>query len=382
MRDEGSVLSYSQMHTLNGALTETTGGTVGTIELAGLAPGVTVPAGTQNVFGTLYPPGNWQSVNATADFSFSGSDMQAMFSAATGTHVNGVIGIDVVALQSLLALTGPVTVPGIPEPVTAQNASNVLLNQLYAGLPPESSQVPRREELSAVASAAFRQLNLGKVDVVALARTLGTLVAGRHLQLWDEDPQYERTITAMGASGDIDTVQPTRTFHVAVENVTKSKLDYFVNVAISDTVSISPNGSAEVDTSVQLTNHAPAGQAPSYQLGPDGINSHVAGEYVGRVLLWGPRGSVEQGSVDESGLSLAEPLDVPLMPGQSATAHFETTIPNAVKDGKLQLVFVPQPRLTPDSLSVHVLANGSQDGSTIKTTLTKTTTLTWNVPAS
>ncbi len=143
MRDEGSVLSYSLMHTLNGAITETTGGTVGTIELSGLAPGVTLPEGTQAVFGALYPPGNWQSVNASADFSFSGSDMQAMFSAATGTQVDGVIGIDVVALQALLKLTGPVAAPGIPEPVTAQNASDVLLNQLYAGLPPESSQVPR-----------------------------------------------------------------------------------------------------------------------------------------------------------------------------------------------------------------------------------------------
>jgi hypothetical protein len=382
MRDEGSVLSYSLMHTLNGALTETTGGTVGTIDLPGLAPGVTVPTGTQAVFGALYPPGNWQSVNATADFSFSGRDMQGMFSAATRTNVDGVIGIDVVGLQELLALTGPVTVPGIPEPVSAQNASDVLLNQLYAGLPPESSQVPRREDLAEVASAAFQQLNAGKVDVVALARTFATLVAGRHLQLWDENPQYERTITAMGASGDIDTVQPTRTFHVAVENVTKTKLDYFVNVAISDTVSISPNGSAVVDTSVQLTNHAPAGQAPSYQLGPDGTNSHVAGEYVGRVLLWSPRGSAEQGGVAESGLSLAAPVDVPLMPGQSATAHFETTIPNAVKDGKLQLVFVPQPRETPDSLSVQVVGDAVQSGSTIRTTLTKTKTLTWDLSAS
>jgi hypothetical protein len=380
MRDEGSVLSYSLMHTLNGAISETTGGTVGTIELSGLAPGVTVPAGTQAVFGTLYPPGNWQSVNASADFSFSGQDMQAMFSAATGTQVDGVIGIDVVALQALLKLTGPVTAPGVPEAVTAQNASDVLLNQLYAGLPPESSQVPRREELSAVASAAFQQLNVGKVDVVALARTLATVVAGRHLQLWDENPQYERTISAMGASGNIDTVHPTRTFHVAVENVTRTKLDYFVDVAISDTVSLSPDGSAHVDTSVRLTNHAPAGQAPSYQLGPDGISSHVAGEYIGRVVLWGPRGSVEPGSIDESGLSLASPIDVPVMPGQSATAQFETTIPNAIQDGKLKLVFVPQPRLTPDSLSVHVAANGlrNRSRSTVRTTLTKTTTLSWN----
>ena len=381
MRDEGSVLSYSLLHTLNGAITNSSGGTVGTIELSGPAPGVLVPAGTQAAFGNLYPPGNWQSVNATADFSFSGRDMQGMFAAATGTQVDGVIGIDVVALQALLGLTGPVTVPGVPEAVTSQNATFVLLDQLYAGLPPDSSQVPRREALSAVASATFHQLQAQKVDVVALARTLAKEVAGRHLQLWDENPHYEGTIRELGASGDIDTDDPTRTFHIAVENATMSKLDYFVGVAISDTVTVSPNGSAEVHTSVKLTNHAPAGQAPSYQLGPDGINSHVPGQYVGRIFLWGPRGSVQKRSVDESGLSLASPIDVPLLPGQSASAEFETTIPKAVQGGKLRLIFVPQPRLNPASLKVHVIAKGLRNGSpsTIRTALTKTTTLTWEI---
>ena len=68
----------------------------------------------------------------------------------------------------------------------------------------------------------------GKVDVVALARTLATEAVERHLQIWDEVPQYEQTIVQIGASGNIDTDDPTRTFHVAVENATATKLDYFV----------------------------------------------------------------------------------------------------------------------------------------------------------
>jgi hypothetical protein len=204
---------------------------------------------------------------------------------------------------------------------------------------------------------------------------LSTEIAGRHLQLWDSNPRYEQTISELGASGDIDTDHPSRTFHVAVENATATKLDYFVDVAISDTVTISPNGSATVDTSVKLTNHAPAGQPPSLQLGPDGTNSHVSGEYVGRVFLWGPRGSAQKGSVAESGLLLAPEIDIPVLPGQSATAHFETRIPNAIQHDKLQLVFQPQPRLTPESLKVHVIASGTQ--ATASASLTKTTTLTW-----
>jgi hypothetical protein len=303
-----------------------------------------------------------------------------MFASATGTHVDGVIGIDVEGLQALLGLTGPVSVPGIPEPITSNNAAYVLLDQLYAELPPGSSQGPRREELAAVASAAFNQLQVNRVDVVALARTLGTEVAGRHLQLWDENPQNERTISEVGASGDIDTESPTRTFHIAVENATATKLDYFVDVAISDTVVITPTGNADVYSTVRLSNHAPAGQAPSYQLGPDGINSHVPGEYIGRVLLWGPRGSIQSGSVHESGLSLAPEIDLVVMPGKSVTAEFKTTIPHAIQRDTLRLDFVPQPRLNPESLKVHVVAGDTQ--STIQRALTKTTTLSWTFKGS
>jgi hypothetical protein len=376
MRDEGSTLSYSLINTRNGEITESTGGTVNNIEPTAPVPGVKIPAGTEARFGYLDPSETWQSTNATANFSFSGKDMQYMFAYTAGTDVDGVIGIDVVALQALLGLTGPVSVPGIAEPVTAQNASYVLLDQLYQGLPPGSSQGPRREELAAVASAVFHQLGVGKVDVVALARTLATEASERHLQIWDEVPQYEQTIIQLGASGNIDTDDPTRTLHVAVENATATKLDYFVDVAISDTVTISADGSATVKTAVTLTNHAPAGQPASYQLGPDGINSHVSGEYVGRVFLWAPRGSIQKGSVKESGLQLAPEMDLPVMPGQSATANFETTIPHAIQGDKLKLVFEPQPRLTPESLKVHIIASGTQ--ATSSASLTKATTLTWD----
>ena len=376
MRDEGATLSYALLHTQGGAITEQTGGTVNNLELTSPAPGVSVPAGTEAEFGELDPTEVWQSTNATADFSFAGRDLQGMFADASGTDADGVIGIDVVALQALLGLTGPVTVPGIPEPITAQNAAYILLDQLYQGLPPGSAQGARREELAAVASAVFHQLGVGKVDVVALARTLATEAAGRHLQIWDRVPGYEHTISELGASGDIDTADPTRTFHVAVENATATKLDYYVDVAISDTVTISANGNATVDTAVTLKNHAPAGQPASYQLGPDGINSQVSGEYVGRVLLWAPRNSVQTGSLKESGLQLAPEIDLPVMPGQSATANFETTIPNAIFGDKLQLVFEPQPRLTPESLKIRIVASGTQ--AITRATLTKPTTLTWD----
>ncbi|HWE66949.1 MAG TPA: DUF4012 domain-containing protein [Acidimicrobiales bacterium] len=379
MRDGGSILSYSTLQSVNGSLTESNGGSVVNVALPAPVRGVPLPAGTKKLFGELEPTLLWQSANAPADFPFTGRVTQAMFAAATGAHVEGVIGLDVVALQGLLALTGPVTVAGIPEPVTSDNAASVLLDQLYEGDPPGSSQDPRHEELGAVTSAAVHQLQSGDVDVVALARTLATEVAGRHLQIWDENPSYERTITEVDASGAVDTTDPTRTFHVAVENATTTKLDFFIRVSISDTVYVTPSGTAQVDTSVTLHNTAPAGQAPSYQLGPDGINSHVVGQYVGRVILWGPRGASQPNSVAESGLRATE-VDLSVLPGQSATAQFSSSIPGAVHQGTFHLVFVPQARLFPETLKIHLVGAALAPGSsaTARVTLNKTQAFTWH----
>ena len=384
MRDQGDALSYSLMSTKDGAISVANGGTVQTLELTSPAPGVVVPAGTESAFKELDPTELFQSANATADFPFTGRDAQGMFAAATGAHVDGVLGMDVVALQAILGLTGPVTAPGIPEPVSAQNASYVLLHQIYAGLSPSASETPRHEELAAVQTAAFQKLKTGRVDLVALARVLATEVAGRHLMLWDEDPRFEQIIRSVGASGAVDTVDPTRTFHVAVENATATKLDYFVDVAISDDVYISTDGTAAIDTAVTVTNHAPAGQPPSLQLGPDGINSHIPGEYVGRVLVWGPRGSSQQDSVPESGLLLNHEQDLTVLAGHSVTAYFATTIPHAVRNGRLELVFVPQPRLAPETLRVHLFTVQfrSPPIGHFAGTLSKTTLLTWAVPSS
>jgi hypothetical protein len=166
---------------------------------------------------------------------------------------------------------------------------------------------------------------------------------------------------------------------VAVENATTTKLDFFIRVSISDTVYVTPSGTAQVDTSVTLHNTAPAGQAPSYQLGPDGINSHVVGQYVGRVILWGPRGASQPGSVAESGLRATE-VDLSVLPGQSATAQFSSSIPGAVHRGTFHLVFVPQARLFPETLKIHLVGAALAPGSsaTARVTLNKTQAFTWH----
>jgi hypothetical protein len=339
-------------------------------------------AGTQKVFGPFNPTQVWQSTNATAAFPWSGLDMQAMYQQATGQNVNGVIALDVPGLSRLLKLVGPVQVPGIPQIITASNLSTVVLHDLYQGLP-NSTQEQRRDDLAGVAKAVVDKMREGHVDVAAFANALANDVAGRHLMVWDSVPSNEATIRKFGGSGAIDTDQPTRTFHLAVENASADKLDYYVTVSVAERVLITTSGDAEVLTSVTLKNSTLAGQPPSYQLGPDDVNTFTPGEYAGMVYLWGPRGANQPASVPESGLRVSEATD-DLDPQQTGTVQFETTIPHAVRNGHLHLVFIPQSRLVPDRLSIQVQGQGwtIQDPRQVSTTWNKTLSYTWNVTAS
>lgn len=379
MRDQGSVLSLAVMHAQGGTFSVGTTGSVGTFTLHTPAD-VTVPSGTAKVFGALKPTQIWQNVDATADFPFSGQAMQAMFAQANDQHVDGVIAIDVPALASLLTLTGPVSVPGITEPVTSANVSEILLHQLYEGYP-SGSQTERHDDISAVAKAVVDQMQHEHVDLAVLANTLARDVAGRHLMVWDENPTYEATLRAAGASGAIDTVDPRRTFHLAVESATAAKLDYYVDVKVRMDVTITEANEAQVDTYVTVVNHAPAGQPPSYQLGPDGVSSSVPGQYVSRIYLWSPRGSLTGSGTPESGLVLNQTA-TSVLPQQQQTVLFETVIPHAVRNGKLTLHLVPQSLLRPAALTVQVAAgpNWSVHGPTTETdTLQRPLTLSWRV---
>jgi hypothetical protein len=378
MRDQGAILSYALVTTDNGTFQVGSASSVGNLTLSSPAP-VPMSPGMRAVFGDWEPTQVWQSTNATADFPWTGRDVTAMYAQATGQHVHGVLALDVPGLARLLELVGPVTVPGIGEPVTSSNLATIVLHDLYQGLPPQSSQVERQDLLSSVAKAVFDQMQQSHVDVAALANALAKDAAGRHLLAWDSVPSNESTIAKFGASGAVDNNDPGRTFHVAVENGGASKMDYYTTVSVSEAVTLTPAGGAQIQTTITTKNTAPANQAPSYQLGPDGINTTVPGEYDGRIFLWGPRRSIQYGSVRESGLSLLQSSE-DVMPQQSETVEFFTQIPDAVQGGQLHLVFVPQPRLTPDQLSVKVSGSGwtiSGPPST-QTTWDKTLDYTWN----
>ena len=356
MRDQGAVLSYVVVTFEDGRLLREKQGSVADLTLS--APAATpVPAGTQAVFGALWPTQTWQSVNATADFPFSGRAMVDMYRQATGQAVDGVIALDVPALARLLGTVGPVSIDGVAEPVTAGNVGRLLLNDFYQGLGPTSDQTLRRERQGDVVKAVMDRITGRSQDAVALGRALGDAASGGHLRLWSADASEEDVFERTGLGGGPATKQPDRTFHLAVENRTASKLDYFVKPSVHQDVRLTKQGTAVVRTTVVIDNQAPANAAASYQFGPGELTDDP-GDYLAWVLLWGPAGSRQaQSGVAESGLELSQyVLAVPA--GERREVVFETVVPEAVRGGELRLRLVPQPRLEPMPLSVTLETEG------------------------
>jgi hypothetical protein len=356
MRDSGAVLSLDLLSTVDGSFSVQQDDTYGDYLLQSPAP-VALPAGTEKIFGAYLPTEQWPDVDATADFALTGESMQAMWAQATGQHVDGVLGLDVPGVISLLKLTGPVDVAGIDEPVSASNAGYLLLDQAYQGDTVNDPQNSRRDKIAAVVKAAVDEMKTEHVDLDSFASALSDDVAGRHLMVWSADPTDEAGLRALDAAGTLTTSEPDRTFHVAVENSTADKLDYFTKVGVAMKVTVDASGNALVNTAIVVANHALPNQPPSYQYGPDGVNSFTPGQYVARIFFWGPQGSDVPDSTPESGLELTQ-SHFSLLPGQDDFVSFATVIRHAVVDGRLQLRLIPQARLVPDSLTVDLSAPG------------------------
>jgi len=379
MRDQGMVLSYAVARFSGRRLIFEGSGSVGRLRLD--RPTATpVPEGTEEVFGFTMPTRFWQSVNATADFAFSGQAMVDMYRQATGEEVDGVIAIDVPGIAALLRVLGPVQVPGIPEPVSAGNAARVLLKDLYDGLPPFDDRSDRRERLGEVTEAVIGRLTSGTTNAVAVGQELAGAALGGHFRLWSRVGEEEEIFERTGLGGGPAASKADRTFHVAVENRTATKLDYYVKPSVRQEVQLTRAGTAVVRTTVTIDNQAPADAAPSYQLGPDPFTKKP-GDYVAWVLLWGPAGSRQlSGGVEESGLNLSQRV-VDIAAAQRREVTFETVIPDAVRDGVFELRLVPQPRLEPMPAEVKVSAEGwsiKGDG-TWTGVLNRVQILTWRV---
>jgi hypothetical protein len=318
-------------------------------------------------WGRYQPLATWRNLTMSPDFPSIGQVMTELYPQSGGRPVDGVIAVDPVALAALLEFTGPVEVPGVPEPLTAESATEFMLFEQYVQLPNSE----RIDVLEILARTVFDRLTRGELPAPdAVADVLGPAVRGGHLQLYSSHPEQERLFTAIGADGALPAVDGDF-LAVVNSNATGNKIDRFLSRDVDYRATWDPaSGEVDATLSVTLVNDAPSVGLPRYIIGnalgeegwdlPPGTNrTHLS--------LYSPL-ALEGADLDGEPLELSAEverdryayslfLDIPPEGGtRVVTLRLRGSIP--VDGDGYRLDVAGQPLVVPDDLHVTVESTG------------------------
>jgi hypothetical protein len=251
------------------------------------------PGDYRKRYGMFQPATQLQAVNLSPDFPTVGRVLASLAPQAGVGDVDGALAVDPEGLAALLRLTGPVTVPGWPEEITADNVVDVTLRYAYVRF---ASTPERADFLGDVADEVVVAATRGALGEPAqVAQVLGAAARQGHLALWFADPGEQRLAAAVGASGGLarggrDVV------HVTTANVGGNKLDYYLERDLDYRVELRPDGegrgaTATATLAVRLESTAPTEGLPQIVAGPfegGAPGEFVAGENVSYVSVYSP----------------------------------------------------------------------------------------------
>lgn len=306
----------------------------------------------------------WQNLFMSPDFPTGARLMLANLRAHAGISAGGVISVDPMALSYLMEVTGPISLEGIPEPITSENVVDWSLNRLYFEFEDENDA--RRQQIGNIAAVVWsRLISDPALDSRRAITALGRAVAGRHLVVYSGDPEEQALLEEVGLAG---TVSDTGGDYLLVlaQNVGENKMDYYMRREISYSGQIQPGGDLMVQAQVKLTNTAPleldfpvyiGGDRPEITLAGGRSRSFLSVFVPGRALLQEMRVDGAVSNQFENSPELGKRrlgTEVELGPQESRTVTFTYLVPDAVRGGTYRLTVQNQATVVPDTLEVKL----------------------------
>lgn len=296
----------------------------------------------------------FQNATFSPDFPSAARVMEQLYPQATGRRVDGVVGVDPVALAAILSVTGPVRVERWPEPIDATNAERILLHDQYLRL----AGAEREGFLADVTRVVFDTLvERGVGDWPAVIRALAPAVRGRHLMVHAVVPAEQRALSALGLAGAIAPVRGDY-LQVVTQNGGENKIDWYLRRTIDYRVRVDErDGRATARVAITLENRAPAAGEPPIVIGGEG-SPYPAGVNRLYLTVYSPLGfdgatidgrPLPMQSEREAGrFAISQFLSVP--PGERV--RVVVRLAGRLPAGPYRLDVGRQPTVAPDRLSV------------------------------
>ena len=300
----------------------------------------------------------WQNVTSAPDLPTVSRAAADLYQQTTGDAIDGVLVVDPVALAGLLELTGPVTVPGLPEPLDEDGVVELLLRDQYLDFPELGERV---DFLADAADATFDRLTQGELPGPAhIADVLGPVVTSRHLMFWSFDAAAQPLLEEVGLAGTLPPTDDQDVLAIAHANLEPNKLDAYLREEIDYDVEVDEDtGVVETELTVTYTNEVPAPETlPDYVA----VNQEGRPRGTNRLLLsvWTPYRSAGA-EVDGEPVGLERQVElgrnrylrvIEVAPGETVT--FSLRLTGSLQGQPYRLTVVRQPLWTSSPVAVEV----------------------------
>lgn len=236
------------------------------------------------------------NLTGTPDFPTTAALARGWWQSEFDDQIDGVIGIDPVALSYLLRATGPLALP-TGETLTPDNAVALLLNEAYFEYP---TGVESNVFFAGAAATVFSALTSGSPNPVGLVDALSQAGEEGRLKIWTADPEEQALLGSSQLAGVLPTDNTDETaVGVFINDTTGAKMDYYADAAVSlSTDQCSAEAEPSWTTTLTFTNsitREDAADLPRYITGL----IYEPGDIVSDFLVYSPVGAtIESWTLD------------------------------------------------------------------------------------
>ncbi|MEQ8437455.1 MAG: DUF4012 domain-containing protein [Ilumatobacter fluminis] len=291
----------------------------------------------------------WSIYTISPHFPSTAQVADILYPQSGGGDLDGVINLDVFALEQLVGLVGDIEIDGRARPLNGRNTAEYLLVEQYEA----DSNAERVDQLEVIALAVTNRLLGGDApEPIELGRAMAPMVRERRLMAWMDDSDEQALLelvsmdgAVLGGRGDRDAV------HVAINNDGTGKMDSYLEREV--TYEETPDGD---ELAITIDHTAPVDSLPGYVTAVSSDLERGEGRWLVTVYstrpvtaAWLDGEPVGVDAGDEAGLRTAG-IKLVLPPGGSATFRVRFGPNTSFDQTKLQVH--PQPLVEPEYWSV------------------------------
>lgn len=200
--------------------------------------------------------------------------------------LDGVIMVDPVFLQQLIAINGNVTLPD-GTVLTGENTAEFLMNTVYQKYPENETDVLFGVVAGQAMKSMFSHMDMGKL--YKTGKMLGTMAKGRHFTMYAFDERAEQGIQAAGFTGQTPSSETDPSVGIYLTEQNPSKMGWYIKrEAKIQRVNCDDGDLYHVEFMVHNTmTEEEAKSLPWYITGN---NSDNTGKAMEKILFYAPQG--------------------------------------------------------------------------------------------